>query len=118
MRWIDRKSYVGVDRRKRRPSLIYGERRQDAAPDVSLSLGAALRQLRVLARAANKARGVGEFVTRTQAVAELAHARGEAELGAALLRLAEQVAAASAEDWRARLEDVLGRLSQRFDAIA
>ncbi len=117
MRWVDQKSYLGMDRRRRRPTLRFGERRQGAEADDAPSLGAALRQLRVRATVARTRHGVGQFVTRTRAIATLAAAYGEAELATALTQLADLAAASSDEDWRERLESALSRLSGRFDAI-
>lgn len=118
MRWIDQKNYLGMDRRKRRPALRFGERRQSAEAPEAPSLGAALRQLRVLASVTHTRRGVGQFVTRTRAISTLAAAYGEAGLANALAQLADLAAASPDEDWRERLESALSRLSGRFDTIS
>ncbi len=81
MRWIDQKDYLGLDRRKQRPTLRFGERRLEGPAKDAPSLGSALRQLRVHAAAANSGKGVAHFTKRTRAVAELADAYKEPELG-------------------------------------
>lgn len=117
MRWVDQKSYLGLDRRKRRPALRFGERRQGAGAADAPSLGAALRQLRVRAATADTRCGVERFVARTRVIADLAGAYGEAGLATALAQLADLAGASPEEDWRQRLEAALGHLSDRFDAI-
>ncbi len=117
MRWIDRKDYLGLDRRKQRAVLRFRERRLNGPADDAPSLGAALRQLRVHAAAADTRKGVESFLARTRAVAELADAYKEPELAKALLQLAALAAASADEDWCARLELALSRMSGRFDTI-
>lgn len=117
MRWINNKSFVGIDRRKRRPTLRFGERRVEASATDAPTLASGLRQLRVLTEGAHTGRGVAEFVTRTRLIAELAHAYGEAALSHELSRLADLVAAEPHGDWRERLGNVLSAISERYSTV-
>lgn len=114
MRWIDNASFAGVDRRKRKPTLRFGERRQEAANTEPPTLGATLRQLQVRASAATAARGVRAFVERTRLAAELSAACGETALAQELTRLADLVAAQPEADWSARLGAALATISDRY----
>lgn len=111
MRWIDHRSFFGLDRRKLRAVLRLIERRRASHCTEPPSLAAALRQLRVRALATDSPEGVAEFLRRAQAVAELAQAYGETAIGAKLVRIAEQVASRPQSDWRAWLDDRIGKLS-------
>lgn len=117
MRWVDGKSYVGVDRRKQRPKLRFGERRLEAGAMEAPPLGAALRQLRIRAAVANTPSNVRKFVERTKVIADLAAAYGEPDLRDALMRLAAIVAVRADEDWRDQLNSALEKLSTRFDTV-
>lgn len=111
MRWVDIKNYIGMDRRKRRPTLRLCERRRAAQNTVPPSLAAALRQLRVRALATNTPGGVADFVGRARAVADLAQAYGATEAEPALQRLADQMSSNPKQDWREFAEATLRRLA-------
>lgn len=117
LRWVDGKSYVGMDRRKRRPTLQFGERRSESSAVEAPPLGVALRQLRIRAAVANTPNNVREFAERAKKIAELAAAYGEPDLSDALARLGALVAARADEDWRQQLNGALEKLSARFDAV-
>lgn len=116
MRWVISKTFEGLDRRKRRPELRFGERRSQALAAEAPTLAAGLRQLRVRAAAANTKRGALEFAARTRMIAELAQAYGEAALHDELIRLADLVANEPEADWRVRLAPVLDTISERYAA--
>jgi hypothetical protein len=116
LRWVDNKSFLGVDRRKQRPSLRFGERRAESADTEAPTLAAALRQLSVRANETNKPAGVQAFAHRTQAIAELADHYRENALARELRRLADLLLAAPKEDWRERLTEALDTISDRYAA--
>ena len=118
VRWVNNKSFVGLDRRRARPKLKFGERRQEAGAADAPSLASALRQLRVLAAGANRRSGVLTFIDRAKAIAELAEAYGEAYLAEELRRLATLMGEAPATDWAARLESTLSTIAERYEAAA
>lgn len=111
MRWVDHKSFFGLDRRQRRAALRLNERRREASDGEPPSLAAALRQLRVRAMAAYTTDGVAEFIERARAVAELAQAFGEIAIGRALMRIVAEVASRPQEDWRDWLDERMGELA-------
>lgn len=118
LRWIDNKSFTGPDRRRQRPRLRHGERRQEMAAGAPLSLAAALRQLRVHCVSAKQPTGVRQFATRVRAVADLASAHREDALARELKRLADRVDAEPMADWSAVLLDALHVISERYDTVS
>jgi hypothetical protein len=118
VRWVEHKSYTGPDRRKRKPTLRFGERRVSDIAENAPPLGAALRQLRIYAMDAHDTHKVRAFIDRARMAAHLAEARGEPEVKTALLKLADLVAAQPGEDWRERLAFALEKMSARFDVLS
>lgn len=111
MKWVDVRTFTGLDRRKRKPSLRFAERRNGDATSDPPSSASAIRQLRVRAMEANSPEGVRAFAQRAAAVAALAEKRLELQLSADLTWLAGRILSAPHLDWRARLDEHLGRIA-------
>ena len=92
VRWVDVKSYVGLDRRQRKLLRFFDRRsaRADAAPP---SLATALRQLRLHQLHGDNEEGLDLFCARARGTAELAEAYGETGVSKLLLQLIEQLKA-------------------------
>jgi hypothetical protein len=116
-RWVDIPSYIGLDRRKQRPKLRFGERRSEKMLAEAPSLAAALRQLRVRALNANSAAGNQRFAERSDAIADLAEIANEPTLAQELRRLAQLLRSQPDRDWRAQLDDALATIADRFQAL-
>jgi len=89
MRWVDVKSYVGLDRRGKRGLRLF-DRRSESIDSNPPSLATALRQLRLRCFDVQDAEGVAAFCERTGAIAQLAEATGEAAVAMRLARLNER----------------------------
>lgn len=72
MRWVDVKSYVGLDRRNGRKLWIFDRRDKKAAGGIPPSLSTALRQLRLRSLDIEDAEGLTAFCERANATALLA----------------------------------------------
>jgi hypothetical protein len=115
MRWVDHKKFVGVDRRRARPALKFGERRQHSSAAEAPSLASAVRLLRVRAQSANTPEGVASFADRAKAIAELAQLQANTMVGQGLMAIIVQIQARPSEDWRAHLEAELAWMADRLD---
>lgn len=92
MRWVDVKSYVGLDRRQKRLLRLF-DRRGDRADGAPPSLTTALRQLRLHQLHAEGQEGLEKFCVRATGTAELAKAYGEEGVSKLLLLLVENLRA-------------------------
>jgi hypothetical protein len=114
VRWVDNKDYLGLDRRKRRPSLRPGERRMEDSTRAAPTLAAFFRQLRVRAQSVNTPAGAAAFAKRARAIGEYALTLGEGQMAAALTSLAAEVERRPDDDWREKLERDLAWLAARL----
>lgn len=101
-RWVESQSYEGPDRRVRRLVRIWERRRQDTS-DRLPALSTMLRQLRVMAMAADTARGREHFSLRATAFIALAQLHGRPDVASAARRMLSALEA-NASDPRVDLE--------------
>jgi hypothetical protein len=88
MRWVEIRSYIGLDRRQKGAFRLLdrrGKRNEANAP----SLNTALRQLRLTCVDADDAEGFEAFAVRARGVAQLAEAHGFPAVSARLLQVVE-----------------------------
>ena len=113
MRWVDVKSYVGLDRRGKRARRLF-DRRGESIDTNPPSLATALRQLRLRCLDLHDAEGVAAFRERAGAIAQLAEAAGQVGVSGRLMRLNEQL-----EAWSegADLAPVVERLERELRQI-
>jgi hypothetical protein len=113
MRWVDVKSYVGLDRRGKRGRRLF-DRRGESADSTPPSLATALRQLRLRCFDIQDAEGVTAFRERAAAIAQLAEAVGETSAAVAIMRLSDRL-----EGWSegAALEPVVSDLETELQLI-
>lgn len=115
MRWVDNKDYLGVDRRKRRPSLRPGERRVEDSTRAAPTLAAFFRQLRVRAQSVNTSAGAAAFAKRARAIGDYADTLDEGQMAAALANLASEIERRPNDDWREKLDRDLAWLAARLE---
>lgn len=114
MRWVDVKSYIGLDRRNRGGFRLF-DRRAEKAGMAPPSLSTALRQLRLRCLDTHDAEGLAAFCSRALAVMKLAEAYGDVELALSLSRLVEELQQRT--DYDAIAED-LERIMTDIEAAA
>lgn len=115
MRWVDNKDYLGLDRRKRRPSLRPGERRVEDAARAAPTLAAFFRQLRIRAQSVHTPAGAAAFAKRARAIGEYAATLDERQMAAALANLAAEILRRPSDDWREKLDRDLTWLAARLE---
>jgi hypothetical protein len=91
MLWVEHTAYVGPERRLRRSGLRLLERRQARSLSEHISLVAAVRHLRVRVGHADDHEGREAFCRRARAVALLANAYDQREVGDVLMDLVRQL---------------------------
>ncbi|MEZ5994574.1 MAG: hypothetical protein R3C25_02370 [Hyphomonadaceae bacterium] len=116
MRWVDNKKYVGKDRRKTKPLLRFGERRQADDTREPPTTAAMLRQMRVRAVAANSPEGVRIFCERGRVLADFAASVGEDYVASELANLIARVEQEPDADWSDALDRELSWLAERIGA--
>ncbi|HYD87779.1 MAG TPA: hypothetical protein VEA80_09905 [Vitreimonas sp.] len=112
MRWVDVRSYVGLDRRQRR-NLRLLDRRSESAGGAPPSLATALRQLRLHELNRETPDGLARFCARAVATAELAEAYGEKGVTRLLRLLVEQLEAMPPQD----LDAIANTIEQTMPTI-
>jgi len=112
VRWVDVRSYVGLDRRQRR-NLRLLDRRSEAAGGTPPSLATALRQLRLHELHSEKQDGLARFCGRAIATAELAEAYGEDGVARLLRLLIEQIEAMQPQN----LDSIADTIEQTMPTI-
>ncbi len=105
MRWIDVRSYVGLDRRQRR-NLRLLNRRGESAGGAPPSLTTALRQLRLHQLHSEGQAGLEKFCARAEATAKLAEVYGESAVAKLLLLMVENLKQMPTEDLDALAEAI------------
>lgn len=90
MRWVDVKSYIGLDRRNRGAFRLFNRRGQEAG-SAPPSLATALRQLRLRCLDSHDAEGLSAFCARALGVMQLAEAYGQVDVALRLTALVEEL---------------------------
>ncbi|WP_395646741.1 hypothetical protein [Terricaulis sp.] len=91
MRWVDVKSYIGLDRRGGGSGFRIFDRRGRATGGAPPSLATALRQLRLRCLDTQDAEGLSAFCVRALGVMQLAEAYGKVDVALRLTALVEDL---------------------------